>query len=280
MGPDFNVAVCSALLIFVPVVSFLTLCTPPLWIVIPDTLFTLLTLMVLFRCALTEPGVIPAVSDGEPPPNMNPDDHTVPDSILVVKEGKVKEVQIRRKWCTTCLILRPPRSHHCSLCNVCVDRFDHHCPWVGTCVGKRNYRWFYAFLLCVTVLSGFTLLGSVVTAIHQQSIKLDENPPMSVVFRLRYLAMILCVYCTIILLLIGGMCVYHTTLVTENKTTHEDIKSTPEYFRKDTWSNIKEALFDDVGPSRILEQWRMGSGATEMAQEEEDQGTSISLSMA
>lgn len=51
------------------------------------------------------------------------------------------------KVCTTCDLVRPARSHHCSLCNACVGRHDHHCPWLNNCVGENNYRWFQLFLL-------------------------------------------------------------------------------------------------------------------------------------
>lgn len=49
--------------------------------------------------------------------------------------------------CAECGVLKTPRSRHCPLCGRCVDRFDHHCPWVNNCVGRKNFKYFYCFLI-------------------------------------------------------------------------------------------------------------------------------------
>ena len=50
-----------------------------------------------------------------------------------------------------CEMMRPPRTHHCSMCNRCVMRMDHHCPWVGNCVGLYNHKLFLNFTAHATI---------------------------------------------------------------------------------------------------------------------------------
>ena len=72
--------------------------------------------------------------------------------------GRAMDVPV--KYCKSCNIWRPPRCYHCRVCDNCVETLDHHCVWLNNCVGRRNYRYFFAFVLTGTVLGLFLTFAS------------------------------------------------------------------------------------------------------------------------
>ncbi|KAL1259745.1 hypothetical protein QQF64_010322 [Cirrhinus molitorella] len=149
--------------------------------------------VTLLQTSFTDPGILPralpdeAVDIERQIDNSGSSTYRPPPR---TKEILINDQVVKLKYCFTCKMFRPPRTSHCSLCDNCVERFDHHCPWVGNCVGKRNYRFFYAFIVSLSFLTSF-IFGCVITHLTLRS------------------------------QIVNG---FHTYLVASNLTTNEDIK--------------------------------------------------------
>lgn len=178
----------------------------------------------LFRTSFSDPGVIPRATPDEAAdlerqieiPNSTSTGYRPPPR---TKEVLIRGQVVKLKYCFTCKIFRPPRASHCSLCDNCVERFDHHCPWVGNCVGKRNYRYFYLFILSLSVLCIY-IFACVLTHLILRSQKDNflhamRDSPASVV------EVIVCFFSV---WSVVGLAGFHSYLVASEQTTNEDIK--------------------------------------------------------
>jgi len=133
-----------------PFVSFITSRVPdegeeqtPMSVVFL-TIWFLLTITMILKVSLTDPGIIPR----RPIMSMISKARGREDEdcdVFIDVEGAT--------FCHTCEIHRPPGASHCSDCNNCVLGFDHHCAVLNNCVGQRNYPYFVALLPCIFMLT-------------------------------------------------------------------------------------------------------------------------------
>ncbi|XP_076444447.1 palmitoyltransferase ZDHHC18-like isoform X2 [Babylonia areolata] len=178
----------------------------------------------LLRTSFSDPGVIPRASPDEAAElerqmEVTPSPGTVYRPPPRTKEVIVKGQVVKLKYCFTCKLFRPPRASHCSTCDNCVERFDHHCPWVGNCVGKRNYRYFYLFILSLSVhciyIFACVLTNLILRAQEDNFLTAMKDSPASVLEA---------VICFFSVWSIVGLAGFHTYLATSEVTTNEDIK--------------------------------------------------------
>mmetsp|Transcript_101251 Transcript_101251/g.179885 ORF Transcript_101251/g.179885 Transcript_101251/m.179885 type:complete len:349 (+) Transcript_101251:88-1134(+) len=144
---------------------------------------------------------------------------------------RISDITVKQKFCSTCLIFRPPRSKHCSFCDNCVLRFDHHCTWLGNCVGLYNYRYFVVLIYSATIFLieciyvACCVFGQ--KAVERFGADYDFVDVVITVWEEPLLDLFL-IYCLFLMLAVLLLSVYHTVISLQNLTTNEHVKN---YYR-------------------------------------------------
>ncbi|ODA83596.1 hypothetical protein RJ55_02111 [Drechmeria coniospora] len=165
------VNVATGLFVVVPCVLFFVFEAPWLWrnvspaIPVVFAYLAYLCLSSFVHASVSDPGILPRNLHRYPP---TPDDDnplrvgppTNDWTLIKSAEAGAAAMEVPVKHCRTCDIWRPPRAHHCRLCDNCVDTHDHHCVWLNNCVGRRNYRYFFAFVTSAALLAAYLVAAS------------------------------------------------------------------------------------------------------------------------
>jgi palmitoyltransferase ZDHHC9/14/18 len=130
-----------------------------------------------------------------------------------IREITISNQILHEKYCVTCKCWRPVRASHCGQCERCVEVHDHHCPWTGNCIGKNNYKWFFWFLLSVT-LNCLYVCGSSIYFF------MNEIQPE---YGLSLVPVAIALFTGFLMLSLGSMVGYHCWLTARNITTHEQV---------------------------------------------------------
>lgn len=227
----------------------------------------------LYFVSTTDPGFIPRQ---EPPFCMGPaKTYTIPYQIATGKspitpiEKKFANVAyggylMKLKYCQTCMIVRPPRSSHCSVCNVCVEKFDHHCPWIGNCVGKRNYKYFIIFLTSTSLLVILNLIGSlchIFLLVKKNEVDNYETKAFNKAFSEGAISVFLIVFSFLVKSMqetwfLVGLCGFHIYLLSTNQTSCEQLKRTWKVpynnpYKESLCDNLSQVLFKENTPQHF-----------------------------
>ena len=279
-GPcGFRPSLLTGLILSIPVLLFLLFNSKYLIITVFVIILYIITMILLLLVSFNDPGIIRRFKSEDNILMARKD-------IYIFQLGHIRKY----KFCSTCSIIRPTRSTHCSDCNNCVEKFDHHCPWVGNCTGKRNYKYFFIFLILINILIVFLVIVSSVyiyKAIYD-NISNNKNLPKNqqkeniISYALSEVSsfIYIIIYSAISLLFIVGLLFYHIKLISKNITTKEDLKNywdnpAGNPFYRNKIYNWKNALFPLIKKYSILNILRKEVNDVLFLPNEEEENTNI-----
>ncbi|KAF2741358.1 palmitoyltransferase erf2 [Polyplosphaeria fusca] len=167
---DRPVNIATGLMIVAPAILFFVFSAPWLWLNVSPAIpiifayLFLVSISSFIHASASDPGILPRNLHPFPPSNPNEDPMnlgppTTEWTMVVSAISANAAMEVPTKYCKSCNMWRPPRAHHCRVCDNCIETQDHHCVWLNNCMGRRNYRYFFAFVCAITVL-GLYLLGA------------------------------------------------------------------------------------------------------------------------
>lgn len=184
------------------------------------TIWLIITLLVMLRIALCDPGIIPRRKLAE---QMEGNRANIDPYADV--PGAVR--------CVTCEIHRPPNAAHCSDCNNCVVGFDHHCAVLNNCIGQRNYPYFFALLPSTLMLVISFLFQIKFPSSSAESSPSSESAIVSVI---KGLSMTVAVGALIFVL---GLIGYHIYLLVFGLTTKQHLRRMQPHANLSAWDRLR-----------------------------------------
>ncbi|KAJ5469529.1 Palmitoyltransferase erf2 [Penicillium diatomitis] len=229
---DKPINIATGILQIIPTALFFGYSAPWLWHNISPAV-PILFAYVFYICfssfvhaSVVDPGIMPRNLHSVPQYSSNDPLTVGPPSndwvMVKLATSDVAAMDVPVKYCKTCAIWRPPRCYHCRVCDNCVETLDHHCVWLNNCVGRRNYRYFFAFVSSCTILCLFLIgasLAHVLVYMNREGISFGASIS---IWRVPF-AMV--IYGIIALPYPTSLWAYHLFLVGRGETTREYLNS-------------------------------------------------------
>jgi palmitoyltransferase ZDHHC9/14/18 len=174
-------------------------------------------------------------------------------------------MDVPTKFCKTCDIWRPPRTHHCRTCDNCVETQDHHCVWLNNCVGRRNYRYFFVFIVSGVILGMFLFaacMAHIVIWAHVNDTDVEDS------INENRVPLAVAIYGFLAALYPIALVGYHLFLIMRGETTREYMQS-HKFARQDRhrpynqgsiWKNLIAVLVRPRPPTYLRFKNRLEAG--------------------